>query len=85
VIIAITLGLLIGAAAFAVTRLLRGPTLADRIIALDVVLVTLMSAIAVNAVREDTTLPLAILVSIAIIAFTATVALTRYIESSHDQ
>lgn len=83
--ITIALGLLVVAAALAVARLLRGPTLADRIIALDVVLVTLMGSIAINAVREDTALPLGILVAIAIIAFTATVALTRYIESSHEQ
>jgi len=82
-IITLTLGLLVVASALALIRLLIGPTLADRVIALDVVLVTLMSAIAVNAVREDTALPLGILVAIAIVAFAATVALTRYIESTH--
>ena len=83
-IIDLTLALLLLAAAAAVARLLLGPTLADRIIALDVVLVTLMGAVAVNAMREDTPLPLGILVAIAMVAFTATVALTRYIETSHD-
>lgn len=68
------------AAACSVYRLLRGPTLADRVIALDVGLVSLMVAIAIDATYRDDTTWLNLLVVIAIIGFTATVAITRFME-----
>lgn len=61
-------------------RLLAGPTLADRVIALDVTLMSLMGAIVVDAVRRDSTTNLVILVVLAIIGFTATVAASRFLE-----
>ncbi len=45
------LGLLVGAAA-AVYRLVVGPTLADRVIALDLLLVALMTGIVVDAAQS---------------------------------
>ncbi len=72
-------GLLV-AAACALYRLLVGPTLADRVIALDVALVSLMVAIAVDAADSGDTTWLNLLVVIAIIGFTATVAITRFME-----
>jgi multicomponent Na+:H+ antiporter subunit F len=64
----------------ALWRLLIGPTLADRIIALDLALIALMAGIAIDgANREDTTW-LNLLIVIAIIGFTATVATTRFME-----
>lgn len=73
-------GLLAVAAAMALIRLVKGPSLADRVIAFDVILIILMSAIAIVAVERDTVLPLAVVAAIAIVAFTATAALTRSIE-----
>ncbi len=64
----------------ACARLLRGPTLADRIVALDVALISLMSAIAVAAASGRGGAALNLPVVIAIIGFTATVAASRYIE-----
>ena len=83
-----TLVTTIATAAFILTgacagiRLLAGPTLADRIVALDVALIALMGAIAVQAVATGSDLYLDLLVVIAIIGFTATVAASRFIE--HD-
>ncbi len=71
---------LVVAAACALCRLLIGPTLADRIIALDVMLICLMSGVAIDAADRDDTTWLNLLVVIAIIGFTATVATTRFIE-----
>jgi multicomponent Na+:H+ antiporter subunit F len=68
------------AAACGVIRLLRGPALADRVIALDVVLISLMGAIAVGAAETGTTTYLDLLVVITIVGFTATVAASRFIE-----
>lgn len=61
-------------------RLLAGPSLADRVMALDVTLISLMGAIAVDAARSDDTTNLIMLVVLAIIGFTATVAASRFIE-----
>lgn len=72
-------GLVIAAAA-AVYRLVIGPTLADRVIALDLLLVALMTGIVVDAAYRDTTIWLNLLVVIAIIGFTATVAVSRFME-----
>ena len=72
-------GLLVGAAA-AVYRLVVGPTLADRIIALDLLLVALMTGIVVDAAHRDSVTWLNLLVVIAIIGFTATVAVSRFME-----
>lgn len=73
------IGLLVGAAA-GVYRLVVGPTLADRVIALDVLLVALMTGIVVDAAHRSTTTWLNLLVVIAIIGFTATVAVSRFME-----
>ena len=63
-------------------RLTRGPSLADRVIALDVSLISLMGAITVDAARRSDTTYLIALVVLAIIGFTATVAASRFIEDS---
>ena len=71
---------LVVAAATAIHRLVTGPTLADRVIALDLLLVALMTGIVIDASHRDTTTWLNLLVVIAIIGFTATVAVSRYME-----
>ena len=63
-------------------RLLIGPELADRIMALDVMLISLMGAIVVDAARRDDTTYLVLTAIIAIIGFTATVAASRFLEQS---
>jgi len=62
-------------------RLWKGPTLADRVVALDVALISLMSAIALYAGDTQDTTYLNLLVVIAVIGFVATVAASRYIEN----
>jgi multicomponent Na+:H+ antiporter subunit F len=61
-------------------RLITGPSLADRIIALDVTLMSLMGAITVDAAISSDDTNLIMLVVIAIIGFTATVAASRFLE-----
>jgi multicomponent Na+:H+ antiporter subunit F len=63
-------------------RLVLGPSLADRVISLDAALVALMGALGVRIAETGDTLYIGILVVIAIVAFTATVVLSRYIETS---
>jgi len=61
-------------------RLLIGPGLADRILALDVTLMSLMGAVAVHAANTKDTTYLTLLVVIAIVGFTATVMASRFLE-----
>lgn len=63
-----------------VARLLIGPSLADRVMALDMALICVMGAVTVDAAARDDTTYLILLVVIAIIGFTATVATSRFIE-----
>ena len=65
-------------------RLLIGPGLAERVMALDVTLILLMGVIAVDAARRDDTTYLVLLIVIAIIGFTATVAASKFLEQEHD-
>lgn len=64
---------------FGTYRLLKGPGLADRVMALDVTLLSLMGAIAVDAAARGDTTNLVMLVVIAIIGFTATVAASGFL------
>jgi multicomponent Na+:H+ antiporter subunit F len=64
----------------ALVRLVRGPTLADRVVALDVALISLMAGITVGAADAGDSVVLNLPVVIAIIGFTATVAASRFIE-----
>jgi multicomponent Na+:H+ antiporter subunit F len=72
-------GLLVSAVCGAL-RLLKGESLADRIIALDVMLISLMSGVAVDAAVNGSPFGLNLLVVVAIIGFTAAVAATRFME-----
>ena len=63
-------------------RILAGPALADRVMALDVTLISLMGAVTVDAARRDDTTYLVLLVVLAIIGFTATVAASRFLEDA---
>lgn len=81
----IALALLILTAACGGVRLFRGPSLADRVISLDVVLISLMGGIAVHAAETGSSAFLGLLVVIAIVGFTATVAASRFIEHERGQ
>ncbi|MEZ5341456.1 MAG: monovalent cation/H+ antiporter complex subunit F [Acidimicrobiales bacterium] len=65
-----------------VYRLLMGPTLADRIVAMDVALIALMGCITIDAATRADTTNLILLVVLAIVGFTATVAASRFVEDT---
>ena len=71
----------LGAAALiAAIRLVRGPSLADRMLALDLVLVLVGSMAAVEAARQGTEYLVPVLVVLTLVAFIGTVIVARYIE-----
>jgi multicomponent Na+:H+ antiporter subunit F len=76
----IALGILTIAAAVALWRLLRGPTLPDRVIALDLIASIVIGMIAAYAVLTNLKVMLNAAVIIALISFLGTVAMARYLE-----
>jgi len=61
-------------------RLVRGPTLADRVVALDLITTLIIGDIVVFAIANDQPLLLDLVLVLALIAFLATVAFAHYIE-----
>jgi multicomponent Na+:H+ antiporter subunit F len=82
VIADVAVGIFLLAGILAGIRLVRGPSLADRVISLDAALVALMGAIGTRVAATGETLYIGGLVVSAIVAFTATVALSRFIETT---
>lgn len=75
-------GIFLLAGILAGIRLVRGPSLVDRVIPLDAALVALMGAIGTRVAETGNTLCIGVLVVIAIVALSATVALSRFIETA---
>jgi multicomponent Na+:H+ antiporter subunit F len=78
--IAVALGLLSVAGACFVLRLVRGPTLADRVVALDGLVVTIVTVIVVDAARRRSGVFLDVAVVVAFVGFVGTSAAARFIE-----
>lgn len=77
----IALGLLLIGMLLAVIRLIRGPNLGDRILALDMISVLATGFIAGVAVLTGFSLYVDIAIALALVGFLATVALARYLMS----
>jgi multicomponent Na+:H+ antiporter subunit F len=75
------LGLLLVALFVTVIRLIRGPNLGDRILALDLITVLGAGFIAAFAVLTGFTLYIDIAIALALVSFLSTVALARYLLS----
>src|SRR5699024_955713 len=63
-----------------VYRMLKGPTLHDKLVALDAFGVLLMGMIALTAMMLHTTYLLVVVLLIGIIAFIATIAFAKFLE-----
>ena len=72
----------LGAIALAVVRILRGPSQADRIIALDVIFAASIALTAAAALSTGRALFLDIGIGLAIVGFVATVVWARLIDKS---
>lgn len=81
----ITLWILCLALFIAFYRLVRGPTLPDRVVALDLVAAISVAIIAVYAIVTDTPLLIDVAIVLALIAFLGTVAFARYLEKGVSQ
>lgn len=68
------------AAVLFLARLLRGPTLADRVLALDGILYTVVGLAIVEAVDDESPLLLDVPIVVAFIGFIGTAVVARFIE-----
>jgi multicomponent Na+:H+ antiporter subunit F len=68
-----------------VVRIIIGPTLGDRVLALDLLTIVAMGFIGAIAIRTGLTLYLDIAIALALLGFLATIALARYILSRGGQ
>ncbi len=78
----ITLGV---ALLLAVVRLVKGPTLPDRIVAMDLVGVLVVGLIVVLAASTDVRATLDAAIVIALIGFVGTVAYATYVQRGHPE
>lgn len=64
----------------AFVRLVRGPSLPDRVVALDMMTVSIVAFCGLEAIRHDAPAFLDVAVVLALVGFLATVALARFAE-----
>lgn len=68
------------AAVLTLLRAVRGPNLADRIVAIDLVLLLLAGVVGLHAARTGSEDYVTVLVVVALVAFAGTVLVARFIE-----
>jgi multicomponent Na+:H+ antiporter subunit F len=76
----VCLALLSAGLGLSLWRLLRGPTLADRVVALDLIAVLVIGMISVDAVVTGEASLLRVATVVALLAFLGTIAFVRRIE-----
>lgn len=79
-VLIVTAGLLSLAGLLTMVRLVRGPTVNDRLVALDTLVIIVVSAIAVAAALRRETVDILPLVAVALVGFLSTVAVVRLAE-----
>lgn len=77
--VSIALGLLCVAFLVTVYRVVRGPTLPDRIVALDMLVAVALGFIAVIGIRTGITLYIDVAIALGLVGFLATVAFARFV------
>jgi multicomponent Na+:H+ antiporter subunit F len=81
IVTTVCLGILMLAAMLALTRVVRkGISLADRVVALDLLLLIIVMGIAVGVIRSRTQVFVDVLVVVSLLAFVGTVTVARFIE-----
>jgi multicomponent Na+:H+ antiporter subunit F len=78
--VVIASGMLALAVVLAFVRVLRGPTLPDRVVAFDLMTTLAVGIMAVYTVSTDETVYLDVAIVLALISFLGTVAFARYLE-----
>lgn len=76
----ISFALVMVAIALGFYRIARGPSLADRVVSLDMMTISIMGFCGLYAIFVDSTAFIDVAIVVALIGFLATVALARYAE-----
>lgn len=79
-VVTVAFAMLVVAASLCLVRLAKGPTLADRVLALDTLLIVGVIGVGVDAARARSGVYLDVLLVVALVAFIGTSAVARYIE-----
>ena len=80
ILIYISLAILVLAMLMMLYRVVKGPTTADRVIALDSIGIALISVVALLSILLDTTLYFEVILLLSILAFIGTVAFSKFLE-----
>jgi multicomponent Na+:H+ antiporter subunit F len=78
-VFAVVIVLLGGAALMAVFRVVTGPTILDRMVALEVLLVTVMCGLLVEMAYERDTYALSLVLCLALLGFVGSVSVARFV------
>jgi multicomponent Na+:H+ antiporter subunit F len=81
VVIAVSFALIGLGAIATLIRMLLGPTLADRIVATDLLLTLLIGGAAVESARTGEQVYLVVMVVVAVVGFLGTASVARYMEA----
>ena len=73
-------GLVLAAVVLSLVRLILGPSLPDRVVALDMMTVSIVAFCGLEAIRYDEPAFLDVALALALVGFLATVALARFAE-----
>lgn len=76
----ISVGLIIVAVLLAFVRLVKGPSMPDRVVALDMMTVAIVAFCGLASIRYEDTAFLDVALVLALVGFLATVALARFAE-----
>ncbi|MGI2328058.1 Na(+)/H(+) antiporter subunit F1 [Planococcus sp. YIM B11945] len=79
-VLTIALSLFLLAILLSLYRIIRGPSMSDRVVALDMIGVNLISGVAVFSVVLSTHAFLEVILIVGILAFISTIALSRFVE-----
>lgn len=79
-VVPISILLLCASLALAFARLARGPSLPDRVVALDLIAVLVVGVIAALTIRTNNAEVLRAAIVLALVSFLGTVAFARYVE-----
>lgn len=85
IILGISLGLLIAAAALVLVRVHLGPTNLDRALSLDVLIVIITGIIATQVLRTDDVGALPIMVVFSLTGFVGSVSVARFMARKEDE
>ena len=79
------LSVLVIAVVLAFVRLVLGPSLPDRVVALDLIATLLVGLIAVYAIATDEAIVLRVAMVVALITFVGTIAFAYYLQLRHQE